>query len=596
MKKRSEQNPKDLWNVEEMYPSLTEWETAFNQVPSLEKLAEFKGRLNEGAGILKELLDLSCSLEREISKLYTYSHLRHDEDISNPEAKGAYQKSLALYTSLAEAASWIEPEILTLDESIADDPALAEYSFHLKKIFRLKAHTLSEAEEKLIASSGLALQASHRAFSAINDADMKYGVALDKEGKEHEITHASFGVMLRSHDRVLRKNAFQAMHGKYSEFSNTLTELLNGQLQSHVFSSTARNYSSCLEAALYPKNIDTSVYHSLIESVRDNLSTLHKYMGLRKKVLKVDELHLYDVYVPLVQDMDITMDYGDAEEAIIDSVAPLGDLYQSKLREGLKTGRWVDRYENESKRSGAYSSGCYDSMPYILMNYKKLLRDVFTLAHEAGHSMHSLLSKTTQPYHYANYPIFVAEVASTFNEDLLMRKMLSETNDRSTRIFLINQKIEDIRSTLFRQTMFAEFELMIHQMAEAKTPITPDHLREKYKELNIAYFGPETTIDDEISIEWSRIPHFYYNFYVYQYATGISAALSLANKVMNGGAKEQSAYLTFLSGGCSKYPIDLLIDAGVDMRTKQPVTDAIAHFGQLVDELETLLEPSAASV
>lgn len=585
----------DQWNVNSLYPSLKEWEKDFARVmkeeksPRFPEIAAYKGRLAESPETLKEALEISSNIARSLTKLYTYAHLRHDEDITNDTHKTAYNKILAVLHDMAEETSWLEPELLAIDEKklneLIKSPVLKDYRFHIEKSVRVKKHMLPPEEEKLMAMAAKAMQSPHKAFSAINDADFKFGTVLDKAGKEHSLTHGSYGLFLREHDRTLRENAFKTLQGKYLSYENTLTELLNGEVQTHIFNANARKYSSSLEAALFPKNIDTSVYHSLVKAVNDNLGHLHRYIDLREKVLNVGPLHLYDMYVPLISAVNIRMSYKDAEEIVIESVAPLGPEYQNLLRKGLKDQRWVDRFENKNKRSGAYSSGCYDSMPFILMNYRELLRDVFTLAHEAGHSMHSLYSHNHQPFHYGDYPIFLAEVASTFNEDLLMRLMLERAKSKEERIFLINEKIEDIRGTLFRQTMFAEFELWLHETAEKNIPLTPKLLNEAFRDLNRRYFGPNVVLDDVSSVEWARIPHFYYNFYVYQYATGISAALALSERVTNGGAKEREEYLSFLKAGSSKYPIEILENAGVDMRSPKPVASAIAKFGKLVDQL-----------
>lgn len=600
MKTREEVPTEDRWKVEDLYSGPTAWEKAFKTfVPDLQRsphwpaLHAFQGTLNQGPQQVKEALDEIMKIDRELSKLYTYAHLRHDEDIVDPAFKQKYEQISTIAHAFAEEASWFQPELMALPGPVLkqymDSPLLAEYRFHLEKLVRMKKHTLSQDNEKLLALSGQALQATHKAFSAINDADFKFGTVEDSRGESRPISHASYGIYIREHDRLLRERAFKKYHKQYETYENTLCELLAGQVQSHFFNARARNFSSCLEAALYPKNIETSVYHALIKAVRERLPVLHRYMNLRKRMLKVDELHLYDIYVPLTESVDIRMPYLEAEKVVIDSVAPLGKDYQEFLRKGFLEQRWVDRYENQNKRSGAYSSGCFDSMPYILMNYKNLLRDVFTLAHEAGHSMHSLYSKKNQPYQYSEYPIFLAEVASTFNEDLLTRMLIKQCQDPHEKIFLINQKIEDIRGTLFRQTMFAEFELLIHQHVEQGMPLTPQLLKQEYRQLNEAYFGPNTVIDPEIDIEWARIPHFYYNFYVYQYATGISAALALADKVVKGTQKECDAYLSFLKGGCSKYPIDMMKMAGIDMTSPAPVQQAIQTFDQLLTELEKLL-------
>lgn len=597
-KSRTEVAKENCWNVESLYPSLKAWEKEYaalvpSQSPRWPKLHAYKGRLGESPQTLKKALQESLDHSRKLSKLYTYAHLRHDEDIVHDSHKVAYNKVLAAMHDFGQEMAWFEPELLALSQkilkSLLASPVLKEYQFHLEKIVRIKKHMLPPEGEMLMAMAGKALQASAQAFRAINDADFKFGSVKDKKGKKHELTHGTYGLFMRDKDRTLRKNAFQGLYHLYKSYENTLCELLNGQIQSHVFNARARKYTSCLEAALFPKNIDTAVYHALIKAVNDNIHVLHRYVDLRKKIMHVGPLHLYDMSVPLISAVDIRMPYKEAEEIIIESTAPLGSAYQNLLKRGFKEQRWVDRFENKNKRSGAYSSGCYDSMPYILMNYKDILRDVFTLAHEAGHSMHSLLSHTHQPYHYGDYPIFLAEVASTFNEELLMRLLLQRAKSNDERLYLINQKVEDIRGTLFRQTMFAEFELKLHEMGENSIPLTPKILNEVYRDLNRRYFGPKVVLDEISDIEWARIPHFYYNFYVFQYATGISAALALAEKVVGGTAKDRENYLGFLKGGDSAYPIDTLKRAGVDMCSPKPVAAAINKFAGLVSEMEKLI-------
>jgi len=595
---REEVAKEDQWNVEDLYTNIDAWNQHFTESfpekdPKWPNIAEHKGKLGEGAARLKEALSQILNTQRTIEKLYTYAHLRHDEDITNDMQKAAYQKILSIIHVFAQETSWFVPELLSLSSEQIDaylnDPQLQDFRFHLEKMIRIKKHTLSRESERLIALSGKALQTTQKAFLALNDADFKFGKVRNSREEEKELTHATYGIYIRDHDRALRQHCFKQYHSMYSDYENTLSELLLGQIQSHLFNARARNYSSCLEAALYPNNINQSVYHSLIQAVNANLDALHDYVSLRKTVLGVKELHLYDMYVPLTKELDITMPYEEGKKVVIASVSPLGKHYQDALAKGLSEQRWVDLYENKNKRSGAYSSGCYDSMPYILMNYQELLRDVFTLTHEAGHSMHSLLSRRHQPYHYSDYPIFLAEVASTFHEDLLTRFLLERTTNREEKIFLINQKIEDIRTTLFRQTMFAEFELLIHELAEKEIPITPNLLKKEYTDLNAKYYGQEIVMDSEIAIEWARIPHFYYNFYVYQYATGISAALSLSDRVVGKGEQATEDYLSFLKGGSSRYPIDLLKSAGVDMTTPEPVNQAISTFRHLVNELKELM-------
>ncbi|WP_044045029.1 oligoendopeptidase F [Candidatus Protochlamydia amoebophila] len=600
-KSREEVSLSDRWNVEELYLSHEAWEQAFQtfsnagsqQTSLCPAIQALQGSLHRGPEYVKNTLDLMMSMDRELSKLYTYAHLRHDEDIANPIFKKSYEQILTIAHKFSQEISWFQPELLALSneqlEEYLNSPALVAYKFHLEKIIRTKKHTLSFENEKLLAFAGQALQTSYKAFNAISDADFKFAPIKDDKGSEHALSHATYSLYIRDQDRFLREKAFNQYHHQYLAYENTLCELLSGQVQNHLFQARSRHYTSCLESALFPKNIPTSVYHALIEAVTEKISVLHRYMGLRKRILKLDQLHLYDIYVPLTSAVDIRLSYKEAEDIVIESVAPLGSEYQSLLAKGLKEERWVDRYENQNKRSGAYSSGCFDSMPYILMNYKNLLRDVFTLAHEAGHSMHSLYSRRTQPYQYSDYPIFLAEVASTFNEDLLSRLLINRCQDPIEKIFLVNQKVEDIRATLFRQTMFAEFELLIHEQVEQDIPLTPQLLKQEYRKLNHKYFGPDVIIDKAIDIEWARIPHFYYNFYVFQYATGISAALAIADKVVNGQQQDRENYLNFLKGGCSQYPIEMLKMAGIDMESPLPVKSTIQKFDQLLNELESLL-------
>jgi oligoendopeptidase F len=600
VKERSEIPMEDRWNVEALYPSKEKWEEDVKkwgregQKPHWPELLMFKGKMKEGASVIRTLLDQCFLIDRHLSKLFTYAHLKHDEDVAEDENKKAYGRALTLLHDFREETSWMEPEFLEMPEPLLQEclrsEKLKDYKVYLERIVRMKPHTLSADKEELLALADKALEAPSKAFSSFNNADLKFPPVQDSQGQEHELTHGKFLFYLRGKDRRLRESAFKMIHLSYIKYENTLCELISGLVQKHVFDMRARNYSSCLEAALFPYQIDLSVYTSLIQAVRSQLPSLHKYLALRKKLLKVDELHLYDLHVPLVADVEMSMDYLSAEKLVIEATAALGEKYQNTLADGLQKGRWVDRYENNRKRSGAYSSGCYDSMPYILMNYQGTFSDVTTLAHEAGHSMHSYFSNHNQPYHYSHYPIFVAEVASTFNEELLFRKMLEKTNDKQKKCYLINQKIDDIRSTLFRQTMFAEFELQIHSWGEQGIPFTPAMLKEAYRTLNREYFGKDVIIDEYIDIEWSRIPHFYYNFYVYQYATGISAAHALVEKVFKEGEKAKERYLKFLSSGSSEYPLDLLLHAGVDMRTSTPVEATIRHFDDLVDELDHLMQ------
>lgn len=591
---RDEVPVKDRWNVEALYLNPDQWKEDFSKIGGVSKglkwpeLAQYKGKLHDPMAVAG-LFDLYLNVQRKLEKLHTYAHLRMDEDLGNDNSKNDFGLISTLIHEFSLETSWIEPEFLSLSQEqfqkLMSDAALTPYSFYLQKIGRMRPHTLSPEQEELMALSGKALDTSYRTFGALNNADLAFKPAIDSKGKEHPLTSGSYLSYLRDPDRNLRKTAFENLHRGYETHANTLCELIQGQVQSHLFVARARKFDSCLSAALFPNQIDRAVYENLIASVRKRLPLMHEYVALRKKLLKLPEIHAYDLYVPLVEDAESHMDYEEARGAVVASVAPLGPKYQESLQKGLNQDRWVDVYENMRKRSGAYSSGCYDSMPYILMNYHGTLNDVLTLAHEAGHSMHSLLSRTNQPYIYSQYPIFVAEVASTFNEQLLLKHLEEKIKSKKERAFLINYQIEGIRGTIYRQTLFAEFELQLHKWAEDGVPLTPGLLKKKYVELNRDYYGPDLVLDPELEIEWARIPHFYYNFYVYQYATGLSAALSLFQQAMH-DPEARDRYIEFLSSGGSKYPIDLLKNAGVDMKKPDVVNAALDHFEKLLQELK----------
>lgn len=598
LKSRNEVKAEDRWNVEAIYPDLKTWQEAFKALKpngslDMSRWLKYKGKLGESPEIVKLAIEELLDLDRKLSTLYTYVHLKHDEEITDNEHKSALGDIQAAFFEFQKNTSWFEPELLALSDDTQkiylNSPALKDYQFYLENIFRLKKHTLSPEKEELVSLAGKAMQTPSKAFSAMNDADLKFPKVKDSKGQEHDLSHGSYQVLMRSRDRELRENAFKTYMSSYSSFENTMAELISGAVQRNAFNAKARNFSSSLEAALFPKNIDVQVYHALIESVRDNIDALHDYYKVRSKALNVSPLHIWDQAVPITTDLEIKMEYTKAEDIILEAMAPLGKEYVDFLKKGFKDERWVDRYENKNKRSGAYSSGSYDTQPYILMNYKDILRDVFTLAHEAGHSMHSLYTHKHQPYQYGSYPIFLAEVASTFNEELLSRYMLANAKTKEEKVFLINQKLEDIRGTLFRQTMFAEYELKIHELIEADISLTPKLLKEEYFKLSEFYYGKDVVTDKEIEMEWARIPHFYYNFYVYQYATGISAALALAERVVSGGLQEREDYLGFLKSGNSKYPIETLKKAGVDMATREPVAAAIETFRRLTKELSLLI-------
>lgn len=599
IKTRSDTALNDTWNIEALYPNIESWNQEFLSVfespsmPHWPSIASFSGRLNEGAQIVKSAVEQMLAIHRKLTALYTYAHLKQDENLADPVCKTALGRITTALHQFNQETSWFEPELLSLSdkaiEDILNSPALQDYRHYLKSMIRLKPHTLSKNEEGILAAASQTLITPYKTFSALNDADFKFPEVQDSQGKPHPLTHGQFMVYIRHEDRTLRKNAYHAYHEQFKKYQNTFGEILSGQIRNDLFQSHCRKYGSSLESFLNRNNIPLSVYHTLIETVNRRLDGLHRYMNLKKRILNLDTMHLYDASAPITPNVDIRMSFDEAVDHIIDSVAVLGQEYQDTLAKGLKQQRWVDRYENANKRSGAYSGGCFDSMPYILMNYHGLLRDVFTLAHEAGHSMHSYYSRQYQPYHYSDYSIFVAEVASTFNEELLMRQLLKTRINKTEQIFLIHQKLEDIRGTLFRQTMFAEYELRLHVLSENQTPLTPELLTSEYQQLNEKYFGPGVMIDPSGMIEWARIPHFYYNFYVYQYATGISAALALHDRVSKGGTKDREDYLNFLKSGSCTYPIDVLKIAGVDMTSPGPVFSALDVFEGLLDQLEELL-------
>ncbi len=598
MPKTRDQIPEqDRWNVGALYADLNSWKGELvavqgkDKTPHWPEMKTYQGRLKDPAAAVS-FFEFYFGLDRKLSKLHTYAHLRMDEDLGNDSSKDNFGRISALIHDFQLEASWVEPELLSLSDEeykrLVMNPSLKGYQFYLERIGRMRPHTLTPDMEELVALAGKALDASYKTFAALTNADLSFKSAIDGQGKEHPLSNGSYLSYLRSPDRSLRQSAFINLHKGYETYANTLCELIQGQIQSHLFVARARKFNSCLDAALFPHAIKPSVYHNLISTIRQNLPLMHAYIAFRKEQMKLKEIHIYDLYAPLVEEMEIRMDYPEACQEVVASVAPLGKEYQNILRQGLLQDRWVDVFESTRKRSGAYSSGCYDSMPYILMNYHGMFSDVETLAHEAGHSMHSFLSRKTQPYVYSHYPIFVAEVASTFNEQLLLNQMKMKAKNKKELAYLINDELERIRGTIFRQTMFAEFELQLHKWVEEGVPLTPSLLKQCYIQLNRDYYGPDLVLDQELEIEWARIPHFYYNYYVYQYATGLSAAMSLYQKVMASPAARDK-YVEFLSSGGSRYPLDLLKRAGVDMESPEPVEQALQRFGILVAELKKCL-------
>lgn len=591
----------DQWDLSSIFTSVESFEENLNYFltqPSTARwaaLLKYKNTLHQELDHIKIILDLYCDYELRLTKLYTYAHLKHDEDLNEDSWKVFFQKVTLLYQDFMQHTAWIEPEILALDQAILDkllhEASVEPYRFYLETLAHKKQYTLPAEQEELISLTSLSMGTAQKTFSLLNNVDMTFDHVLDSQGKEHPLTQSSYRLFQRSPDRTLRKNAFLKLHQEFGKYQNTFAELLMGHVQQHIFEVKARGYDNSLMAALHSKNIPNQVYHNLIDTVRSKAGDLHHYMRVRKEILNINELHLYDLQLPPTEQASAEIPYEQAMNWVVESVAPLGSHYQKVLGEGLKQKRWVDRYENLHKRSGAYSSGCYGSHPYILMNYKGTLNDVFTLAHEAGHSMHTYLSNQYQPFHYSKYPIFVAEVASIFNESLLMNYLLNKSSSADQELILLHERIEEFRATLFRQTMFAEFELYIHDRLERAEPLTANLISDYYYQLNRDYYGPHVELDKEVSIEWARIPHFYSNFYVYQYATGLAAAMALSQKVLSQEKGACEAYLKFLQSGSHAYPIDLLKIAGVDMSSKEPLEMALDVFKKLIEKLSEKTKP-----
>jgi oligoendopeptidase F len=591
---RSEVAVEDTWDLTPLFADDAAWEADFTALGSdYKKIAEYRGRIAEGAAVLAEALEFEKSIDMRVEALNQFVALRTTEDSSNSEALAREARFQALCVHIGEAFSFLGPEIQALDDATFDaylaDPALAEWTIPLKKLRRLKPHTLSAAEERLLALGSTAMAGHSETFSQLTNVDMKFGTVRDDKGREVELTQSSFSSLLVQRNPAVRREAFEKFYAEFDDHKFTLASTLASSVRADVFNARARNYPSAREAALFRDDVPVSVYDSLIASVRRNLPALHRYYELRKRLLGLDEIHHYDTYVPIVDGVETHYTWDQAVDMVIEALAPLGTEYTTTLEHGLREGRWCDRYENKGKRSGAFSYGTYTSPPYIMMNYKEdVFSDVFTLAHEAGHSMHTWHSTRAQSYQNYHYPIFLAEVASTFNEELLLHHLLGKTDDPKMRAYLISRQIDDFRGTLFRQTMFAEFEKLTHEAEEAGEALTLDTMRSIYRGLLDAYFGPDFAIDDCLSLECLRIPHFYSAFYVYKYATGLSAAVALSDQVLKTG--DATRYIGFLKSGGSKFPIDTLVDAGVDMRKPDAVDAALAIFAKRVDELDELMK------
>ena len=589
MKKRSEVDVSMTWKLEDMMPDDRTWEELYRSTAGrVKRYGAFKGTLADSADALYQCLKFDDELSLDIERLYVYARMRSDEDTANQTYQEMFGRAQSLSFEAGERSSFIVPEILEMDPAVLDaymksENGIGLYARLMERILRKREHTLSAGMEELLAQSYDATQGASQIFNMFNNADVKFPSITGENGQEVPITHGNYISLMERGDRRIRRDAFMGLYSVYRQFCNTLAAAFSANVKQAVFYAKARGYASSRQHSLAENEVPELVYDNLVSAVRANLPLLHRYVSVRRETLGLDEIHMYDLYVPMVTEFDRTYTYEEAKAIVAEGLAPLGEEYGKILREGFEN-RWVDVCENEGKRSGAYSWGVYGSHPYVLMNFHGTLNDVFTLAHEMGHSIHSYYSDAAQPYVYAGYKIFVAEVASTCNEALLIRHLLSRTEDVQEKRYLINHFLESFRGTLFRQTMFAEFEAAAHKKAQEGATLTAGVLGEMYHQLNQDYFGPEMVVDPEIDFEWERIPHFYTPFYVSQYATGFSAAVAISSRILGGDEAALAGYKKFLQGGCSLPPIDLLKLCGVDMASTRPVEEALQVFGRLLDE------------
>ena len=590
IKTRSELDPALTWDLTPMYDSDEAWEKEYSGLDALlQKFLEFRGHLADSPTVLKQAFEADDALSLSIERLYVYSHLKADEDTGNSVNQSRHDRISARSAEISGECAWFQPELLAMDEArfnaYLEDETLAFYRRTLKEIGEERKHTLSAAEERILSLSSDVLGTPHKAFSLLNDADLRFPEIEDEKGEKIEVTHGNYIKLLESPVRKVRKAAFEAIYDTYSGMKNTLAALLDGEVKIHVLDAQLRSFPSAIESSLFGDKVPVSVYENLIGSIHRNLPMIYRYFALRAKVLKLEKLDMYDIHTPLLPDCRMEVSWEEAVKQVCDSLQVLGPEYHSAIGQAFEN-RWIDVPECRGKRSGAYSSGCFGSPPYMLLNFSGTLDSMFTLAHELGHSMHSYFSDRNQPYHYAGYRIFVAEVASTTNELLLLNSLLKQTADPKIRAYLLNHLADEFRGTVFRQTMFAEFERDIHALSEEGTPLTADLLCDRYYQLNALYHGDAVKGDDRIRYEWSRIPHFYYDFYVYKYATGFSAAAALSRSILAG---ETEPYLRFLKAGGSRDVLDIMKDAGVDFLNGDPVGDALKLFDDTVTQLEKVL-------
>ena len=593
-KARNEIDVKDKWTIDEMYPAEGQWEAELkNTLEKTDGLLAFKGKLGQSAQTLADALELSDEVDQSFERLYTYAHMKLDEDNGVPESQARLDKTVSALAKASALTSFMTPELTsipdeTIESFLKSEPRLKLYDHMLHDLMRSKSHVLSEKEEAILANLSEVLSAPDNLFTMLSDLDFKFGEITTEDGEKAELTHGSYINFMRSHNREVRKEAYDKMYAQYKGHINTIAANYNTNVKTDVIGARLRNYPSARAAALHGGNIPESVYDNLITAVNDALPVMHEYIAARKQILGVDELKMHDVYVPLVDVPERHLDFDEAVELGTKGLAVLGDEYIREFREGVASG-WIDKYENTGKTSGAYSFGSYDSKPYVLMNFDGNLEDLFTLVHEMGHSMNSLYTRRTQPFVYGDHSIFTAEVASTVNETLMMRWLLDNEKDPDMRKYILNMYIEAFRTTLFRQTMFAEFEKIVHDYVESGESLTAEYMCSEYDKLNTKYFGPALSHDDLICYEWARIPHFYRSFYVYQYATGYSAANAIADRILTEGEPARQDYMEFLKCGSNDYPVELLKIAGVDMEKREPVDRALKAFAALVEEFKTLM-------
>ena len=592
--KREDVKIENTWKLEDMYASVEDWEKDLEEIKELSgKIAGMEGKLSDSAKNLLQTLEWNAKLGEKLMLAYSYAERLFDQDQKNAKHQAMTAKAMNIYAQVAGQGAFVDPEILSISEEkleqfYQEEKGLELYRGLIEEVCRLRAHCLSAEMEKLLAQSIEMSQTASDTFSVINNADFQFPEVVDEDGETIRITHGRYIKLVESADRRVRKESFEKLYSVYKQYNNTLASLYNGQVKQQIFYATARKYASTLEAAVDANNVSPEVYRNLVKTVDQHLDQLHRYVKLRKKCLGLEELHMYDIYTPMIEGMAKEISYEEAKETILKALAPLGEDYIARLKEGFSN-RWIDVYENEGKRSGAYSAGAYGTHPYVLLNYAGNLDSMFTLAHEMGHALHSCYSNENQPFIYSDYKIFVAEVASTTNEILLIEYLLKNTTDPKEKAYLLNHYLDSFKGTVFRQTQFAEFEMESNALCESGESLNAENLNEMYYKLNQKYYGPDVISDEEIACEWARIPHFYYDFYVYQYATSFCASVAIAKAILKDGAPVVEKYKQFLSGGCSKSPVELLKIAGVNLETPAPIEAALKTFSEILDEMEALV-------